>query len=387
MKQLLFVLIVSSVTAFAQTPGCTPPPAHVTSWWTFDETSGTTAHDVAGATKNDGAHAGAVALTAGKVAGAACYDGIGASTVVPNGAEIDFRTHCEVDIGGAMTIDFWVKTDLSTGTYSILDKRESDGFSYLKGYHVYVSYGRLGFQAANGVGPLYCGGAGAVCTNYTSPFFIADGEWHFVAVTLETACFFSNLTFYVDGLASTIPISLHDLSNSADLYVARRMPNLGGEYFRGCIDELEISTPSGLTQSELDAIYAAGSAGKCKPVVGQCPIMTACIGACSPTVSTQMTIADDESPAGCAKSPCKLQVKFTGGCCFAGTVDLTFQVGNLSSTKTITFDPDNDPQIYTLPWDLKPYDVVHVSAMQTTGGTFCGCKTAGDFNFDLTLVH
>src|SRR4051794_41567659 len=71
MKQLLFVLIVSSVTAFAQTPGCTPPPAHVTSWWTFDETSGTTAHDVAGATKNDGAHAGAVALTAGEAAGPA----------------------------------------------------------------------------------------------------------------------------------------------------------------------------------------------------------------------------------------------------------------------------------------------------------------------------
>src|SRR4051794_19433814 len=302
MKQLLFVLIVSSVTAFAQTPGCTPPPAHVTSWWTFDETSGTTAHDVAGATKNDGTHAGAVALTAGKVAGAAGYDGIGASTVVPNGAEIDFRTHCEGDIGGAVTIGFLVETDLSTGTDSILDKRESDGFSYLKGYHVYVSYGRLGFQAANGVGPLYCGGAGAVCTNYTSPFFIADGEWHFVAVTLETACFFSNLTFYVDGLASTIPISLHDLSNSADLYVARRMPNLGGEYFRGCIDELEISTPSGLTQSELDAIYAAGSAGEGKTGGGQGPVMTGCIGAGLPAGVAAESIPPDGAPGRRAES-------------------------------------------------------------------------------------
>src|SRR4051794_8216286 len=92
MKQLLFVLIVSSVTAFAQTPGCTPPPAHVTSWWTFDETSGTTAHDVAGATKNDGAHAGAVALTAGKVAGAAGDDGIRAATLLPNGPGDVLRT-------------------------------------------------------------------------------------------------------------------------------------------------------------------------------------------------------------------------------------------------------------------------------------------------------
>src|SRR4051794_41959217 len=86
MKQLLFVLIVSSVTAFAQTPGCTPPPAHVTSWWTFDETSGTTAHDVAGATKNDGAHAGAVALTAGKGAGAGGDRGRGGAAPGPDGA-------------------------------------------------------------------------------------------------------------------------------------------------------------------------------------------------------------------------------------------------------------------------------------------------------------
>src|SRR6185369_6022916 len=107
MKQLLVVLLLSSASALAETPGCTPVPPAVTSWWTFDETAGTTAHDLAGATKNDGTHSGAVALTAGEVAGAACYNGINASTVVPHNAEIDFRTHCEVDIGAAMTIDFW----------------------------------------------------------------------------------------------------------------------------------------------------------------------------------------------------------------------------------------------------------------------------------------
>jgi len=370
MKRLLFVALISIATAFVRAQTCTPVPPEVTSWWPFDETSGTTAHDIAGSISNDGTHHGSVISSAGLVAGAACYNGIDTSTVVPNSPEIDFLDQCEVDAGIAYTIDFWIRTDLTTGTYAILDKRESDGSTFLKGYHVYVSYGRLGFQEANGTGALYCSPSGAVCTNHTSPFFIADGQWHFVAVSIVKACRFSQATFYVDGVESPFPLRGFNVGNSADLYIGQRMPNLGGEHFRGCIDELEIG--SVLTRSELDAIYAAGAAGKCKPPsVAACPLMNACIGECGQSIITQALI-----PA--AGKGLQLSI-LDGSLCGNEAVQLTLQSGTFSSTQTFTGPATT---LFALP--LAPPDVLHVTAKIVPGSSGITCKREGNFAFALT---
>lgn len=374
MKRLLLLLLVPFA-AFAQAPACAPVPAYVTSWWPLDETSGTLAHDIRGAA-NDGRHFGSVAGAAGKVGGAACYNGIDASTVVPNGPEIDFPNHCEVDAGTSFTIDFWVKTDVTTGTYAILDKRDSDGSTFLRGYHVYVSYGRLGFQRGNGNGSLYCAPSGAACTNSTSPFFIADGQWHFAAVTIRQGCFTNSGTFYVDGVESSFPVTSTSLGNSADLYVGRRMPNLGGEYFPGCLDELELSSPS-LTTSELNGIYGAGALGKCKPPVADaCPILTACFGECGHKIVTQTMVT--------AAAKGIRFIPIDGSLCNVAML-LTVDNGTSSVTQRITFDAG--PQSVDIPLPLSAGDVVSISAEAGEGDGLIICKREGIVTFALWLVH
>lgn len=373
MKRLLFVALISVATAFVRAQTCTPVPPEVTSWWPFDETSGATAHDLAGTAKNDGTHHGSVISAAGMVGGAACYNGIDTSTVVPNNPEIDFPNHCEVDAGTSFTIDFWVKTDVSTGTDAILDKRESDGSTFLRGYHVFVTSGFLGFQAADGNGALYCSPSQASpCTNFRSPFFIADGAWHFVAVTIVQSCFNNEGTFYVDGLESTFLPHTRNLGNSADLYIGQRMPNLGGEHFRGCIDELEIG--SAMSKSELDAIYAAGSAGKCKPQsAAACPLMNACIGECGQSITTQVLI-----PA--AGKGLQLSV-LDGSLCANEAVKLTLQSGSFSSTQTFTA---GGPVTTFFAVPLAPPDVLHVIAVIVPSGSNVTCKREGNFAFALS---
>jgi hypothetical protein len=121
---------------------------------------------------------------------------------------------------------------------------------------------------------------------------VADGQWHLIAVTVQvhgsgTACKEEG-KLYVDVGGTMTPVLTFvprthskssgnlpgsDIVNPAPLYIGRRDPAFGAPgFFKGLIDELEFfhtanvsaTAPSGaLTQPQLQAIYNAGSAGKC----------------------------------------------------------------------------------------------------------------------------
>ncbi len=241
---------------------CVPPPSGMVDWWPFDEpgSSSPFTADIAGFA-NDGNVFGAT-YTPGVVGDALCFDGVDNYVEVGNHPEVNFLGDCTVDVPDEFTIDAWVRTMNDIGVTPILDKRVEPSGPI--GYYLYLYDGRLGFQMANGTHE-----------NYISPSpNVADGQWHFIAVTVQRLC--SRITgvvlvghLYVDGVQvfTFVPKS-GDISNDAPLLIGKLQPEFGQSYFHGCIDELEIFNLA-LSETEIDSIYLAGVSGK-RPIWWPC---------------------------------------------------------------------------------------------------------------------
>jgi hypothetical protein len=241
-----------------QVTGCVTPPANMTAWWPLDETSGTTANDLAGV-PNNGTHVNGPTPTPGMVGGALRFDGVN--------DQVRAADHAELDVGtGNFTLDAWVRTQASSGVVVLVDKRS--GPTPL-GYSLFLANGRLGFQMANGVGSSICAPtptSGVACVNYvaTAPN-VADGQWHHVAAVVDRANATSGVRLYVDGVQVFAGAPLTgNLDNASDLYLGVRTPaQQGGGFFPGDLDEVELIKRA-LTQAEVQAISKAGRFGKCK---------------------------------------------------------------------------------------------------------------------------
>ena len=257
-----FIAVALFVSCSSTKLNCVTPPSNMSAWWTFDANSNATSQDIAGSVNNTGAAAGGVAQSPGYVAGAACFDGSSGEIVVQNQAEVDFAGDCVLDTADPFTIDFWIKTDLKSGTYAVLDKRVYNALTGdVLGWSVYISNGHPGFQMAGG------GGGSLSYSNFTATpsINIADGQWHFVAVEVQARCRPALAFIYVDGaVVYNFTPRVGSILSTAPLHIGRREPSLGGEYFKGGLDALEIFNQRALAVSELNAIYNAGPNGKCK---------------------------------------------------------------------------------------------------------------------------
>jgi hypothetical protein len=241
---------------------CVKPPTRMTAWFPFDETSGSISNDIVA--NNDGTQINGPIAAAGKVAGALCFDGLNDFVTAPDNASIDVGQ-------GDISIDAWIRTTSTAGLQIICDKREQTASLPTRGYSFYISSGQLGFQLADASGTNnFCSCTlSASCTNWGAgaPGFVADGNWHLVAVTVQR----NSVTggkFFVDGVqVGTFDPTCRqgNLDNSSPLTVGRRSFS-STAFFNGCIDELEIFKRV-LTPTEVAGLYAAGAAGKCKDTV------------------------------------------------------------------------------------------------------------------------
>jgi hypothetical protein len=239
---------------------CVATPSGLLNWWTFDETSGTTAQDIRGVTKNIGTHMNGPTPVTGIVGGALSFDGVKNFVEVANSPEVNFSGSCPLvsdppPDAEPLTIDVWVKTNLAanelgpkSGTLPILDKRVTPGNP--RGYHLFLSNGRLGVQI-NG-------------TNFIAPVTstnVADNLWHLVAVTLNT-CAERGGQLYVDGNPVMATPGTEGLANTAKLFIGQRDPAFGANFFKGALDELEIFKRS-LSDDEVRTLFEARNGGKC----------------------------------------------------------------------------------------------------------------------------
>jgi hypothetical protein len=258
----------------ATNPCCVPPPAGMSAWWPFDETAGTSANDLAGTNNNIGTYQGSPTPVTGMVSNALCFNGTTDFVLVTNQDEINFIGSC-TNGAESFTIDAWIRANAGgPTTQTLLDKRVNPGSP--QGYSVFLYKGILAIQIADGVS----------WQNYygTTPD-LRDGLWHFIAVTVARCTNDVNAgTLYVDGNVVYTFTDPHtgDLNNSANLYISCRNPAFGTNYYSGCMDELEIFKRA-LTPLEIEKIFYAGSAGKCK---------TNCNCNCETNLSYTVTISN-----------------------------------------------------------------------------------------------
>jgi len=214
---------------------CVTPPEDLVSWWPGDGNAG----DIVG--NNDGTVYDAT-YAPGKVDQAFSFDGAG--------DYVDCGNDASLDITSELTIDAWINRPNFSTHGTIVGKTNGD--SAKAGYGLF-SY-REGVELA-----FYSGGG----WRRTLPrVAITANEWHHIAGTFDG----SNLYLYVDGeqKASLAYSGTIAIATGYSLHIAYWRPGLP-TYFEGTIDEVEIFNRA-LSQSEIQAIYNAGSAGKCKVI-------------------------------------------------------------------------------------------------------------------------
>jgi len=224
---------------------CVAPPDNLVSWWPGDGN----AEDFVG--DNDGVNS--ATFVPGMVGDAFTISGSGADYVrVSNDPSLEPET---------VTVDAWVRANGPVAANRYIVAKGAHGCTAAS-YALYTRGGGLYFYVFNpSYGYKLSPGVGSSIWN---------GSWHHVAGTYDG----SYLRLYVDGAEvgngtpTTIPIG-YGLSPDNDLLIGK----YGGcsLHFKGDIDEVEIFNRA-LLQSEIQAIYNAGSAGKCKnePPVAVC---------------------------------------------------------------------------------------------------------------------
>ncbi len=226
-------------------PSCTPPPSGLVSWWQGENSTADAADG------NTGTWAGfgnTNTYGTGLVGQAFVFDG----------------THRDrVDLGNPpnlqlqnFTIEGWIKR--SSTTVAAFDVLGADGSVAGEG-GVVVGYGRDGYVlAVINDGRLVLGKTDIAAVISTNT--VADTNWHHVAVTKAG----SNVVFYIDAVpeAASGPFTAV-FAFDTSIAIGSRGDARGGTFF-GQVDEPAIFNRA-LTTGEIQAIYAAGSAGKCGP--------------------------------------------------------------------------------------------------------------------------
>jgi hypothetical protein len=231
---------------------CVKAPTGMVAWWPLDETSvtlsGLISKDLAGF-NNIGTRINGPVPVSAKVLGGLQLDGIDDYVEVPDHIELNFGK-------GDFSIDAWIQTTDISGSKDLVDKRTSVN-GIITGYSFFLINGNLSLQLADGS-----------FTNYGSPVLVANGKWNHIAVTVSRADP-KGIHFYLNGADTQFgDPTLHQgsLDNKNVLRIGNQSFS-DGFLFKGILDEIEMFNRV-ITKAEIVSIFEAGSAGKCKPIVG-----------------------------------------------------------------------------------------------------------------------
>jgi hypothetical protein len=232
------VLMLAYPNELAAQTDCVPSPLGLVSWWRGE---GNATDWVGG---NDGTPQGTVDYGPGEV---------GQGFVLPGVSGITVGSATNLQLQN-FTIECWIKrgnlSRASAGQYS-------QGVGYFFGF----GGGGYGF-GINDYGTLFLSQVG-VSAEYASNVSISDMNFHHVAVTEGSG----TVVFYVDGIP--YPAPPYGPAFSFTSIAAIGMPGLFGNIpnatffaYWGTIDELSIYNRA-LSEAEIQAVYGAGSHGKC----------------------------------------------------------------------------------------------------------------------------
>lgn len=203
-------------------------PSDLLAYYAFDESSGSQTADysqanIAGTLNNSPTRG------TGQLGQAVTYDGVNQSTSIGNTASYS---------SSKLTVSAWIKTSVGNATLAIVAKPSN--------FYLVVNWGRIA---------LYDYTTSVTCSQPTGNN-IADGTWHYVAMTLDSGVT-DGSTVYLDG-APVKTCTWTPQNNSGNAYVGQS--GLGAAYFNGSIDEVKIFSRT-LTPQEIMAEYSAQLSG------------------------------------------------------------------------------------------------------------------------------
>jgi hypothetical protein len=220
----------------AQTTQCVQPPAGLVSWWPGD---GNTT-DIADG--NNGSLQDTATFTSGTSGQAFNFDGAEGAVVIGNPANLMLQT---------FSIEAWIKRASSTQASA----GPGGGCIYCYGIN------NFGFLFADD-GRLFLTRV-SIDGDFSSSVQVNDTAFHHVAVTKSG----TTVKFYVDGVEEVAPpyVPVFEFTTNAAIGARGDISfptGLQFNVFLGAIDELAIYNRV-LTAAEVQAIFNAGSAGKC----------------------------------------------------------------------------------------------------------------------------
>lgn len=243
-KIVLLLLIIWSNQQFAFSQ-CETAPANMVSWWTGDNNTIDRIGD------NDGTQLNGLNYTVGMVDNAFLFDGIDDMVLVPHSTSLDTT--------GDMTVMAWVRRIGYANPHQTVFCK---GAGYIPNDEPTVFSMRFEFditefvfEDSNG-NNIILNGPAFEDSMYHHYVYVRQGNTHTLYVDgfLFNNDTFTNPPASTTGLPFTIGAQYHNPTNSSNDY---------DFYFHGEIDELMLYNRA-LSNSEIQAIYNAGTDGVCK---------------------------------------------------------------------------------------------------------------------------
>jgi hypothetical protein len=214
---------------------CVPQPSDIVSWWRAEADTNDTVNGHTATLENGTTFAGGNAGTAFQ------FDGVDDFISVPDSTDYRFAA-------GA-TFECWFRGTNVAAFAGLIDKFEEVAPDTTGVQLSFQNSTQL--RADIGVGSTY------VTATHTK--IVNDGAWHHAAIT----CVGTQAFLYVDGVPgpATTSVSSWVLDNTNALVIGKD-DCCGGRNFGGQLDEISIYRRA-LSAAEIQAIYVAGSVGKC----------------------------------------------------------------------------------------------------------------------------
>src|SRR5579883_490171 len=220
---------------------CTPAPPGLVSWWPGDGS----AADSAG--QNNGTQVGNVTFTPGEVGQAFSLSGNGDYITIPDSPSLSFTND--------FSIELWYKDGGLSGYCGLIAKRTTGVNDPCNFGVTIVAPSTLLVYLLDSSNPSF--------QSVSYGGLPGPGAFHHIAVTFHQQANQIQIKEYLDGqlvTTGTVPGNLSRTVNNAAVTIGAS--NSTGEFFKGNIDEVSIYGRL-LTDSEIAAIYGAGTSGKC----------------------------------------------------------------------------------------------------------------------------
>ena len=245
---LTLFLLISTNIGVGQNLTCTPPPSGMVGWWPGDGNT----NDIVGS--SNGSLVGGTTFAPGKVGQAFSING-------PNGDAVQIPNSSSLLLGtGEITIEAWIKT-LPTNIVQAIVAKSNPSYPG-QGYFLRVHDDQRAEFAATDCGTPACGWGdnSGVKQAVRSVSIVADGTFHHIAGLRRSN---GVREIYVDGVMENSRSEAMWNTDSGNALYLGQLDVIVDDPYNGLIDEATLYNRA-LSASEIQSIFNAGSAGKCK---------------------------------------------------------------------------------------------------------------------------